>query len=63
MTKFEEIFKRGKPLDENVHCGVEFNPSYLEWQKLHEEVKAYFKKTKNRVPIVDFKIRVDDTLN
>jgi len=60
MTKFEEIFKRGNPLDENFHCGIEVNQLYLEWQIFHKKTKAYLEKTKNRVPIVNFKVKVID---
>ena len=62
MTKFEEISKKGKSLDEKTSCGVEVNPLYLEWQELHGKIQASLEKSKNRISIVNFKIRVDDPL-
>jgi len=56
-TKFEEIFNRGMPLEENIHCTPDVNHLYLEWQKFHDKTQRYLERTKNRIPIVDFNLR------
>jgi len=56
MLKFEEMFIKGRST--NIENPAYNNYSQLwEWYKLHTENKKFLEKTKNRKPIVDFKIR------
>lgn len=56
VLKFEEMFIKGR--SENIEHPVYNNYSQLwEWQKFYTETKTLLEKTKNRKPIVDFKVR------
>jgi len=57
MLKFKEIFIKGMPkYDEYKNIPDEYS-IMKEWQSFYDECQKYIAKTKNRKPIVDFKVR------
>jgi len=58
MLKFEEMFIKGMPknLDDCKNPPDQYSV-IKEWQSFLDETKLFLEKTKNRKPIVDFKVR------
>jgi len=55
VTKFQEMFAEGK----QPRTSDDTNSLYSTWNKFHVESQEFMQKTKNRKPIVDFKVRDD----
>ena len=57
MLRFDEIFIKGMPRNiENRSIPDQYSV-WREWQSFLDETKRFLEKTKNRKPIVDFKVR------
>jgi len=60
MLKFNEIFRKGIPKYNDSNNNIPDQYSIMrEWQSFIEECKKFAEKTKNRKPIVDFKVHKD----
>jgi len=57
MLKFNEIFRKGIPKYTNQNNIPDQYSIMREWKSFYEETKKFLEKTKNRTPIVDFKVR------
>jgi len=56
MLKFEEMFIKGMPkYDEQRNIPDEYS-IMQEWQSFYNECQKHLKKTRDRKPIVDFKV-------
>jgi len=56
MLKFKELFQKRIPKHSD-ECIPNQYSVMREWQSFIEETKLFIEKTKNRKPIVDFKVR------
>ena len=60
MLKFEKMLLKGMPKNINNHGNIPDEYSIRrEWQSFYDECQLYMEKTKNRKPIVNFKIDAD----
>jgi len=58
MLKFEEMFLKGILKYNEEHRNIPDQYSIMkEWESFLEESRRFLEKTKNRKPIVDFKVR------
>ena len=58
MLKFEEVFIKGIPTNHDDCKNIPDQNSVMrEWENFLDESKRFIEKTKNRKPIVDFKVR------
>ena len=58
MLKFEEMLIKGRTAYIGG-CAYNNYTQLWEWQKFYDECRLFIEETKNRKPIVDFKVRVD----
>ena len=59
MLKFDELFRKGIPKYINQNNVPDEYSIMREWQSFLDECKKHLNETKNRKPIVDFKIKKD----